>query len=84
MGASRWSLCSAGTSGAHLYLAEEKPDGTIVLTPERPASDGMKRLTAVSVPRWAARLDCVWKASQVRARSRRAPNWSSKLHHDGA
>ena len=33
-------LVLSGHKWAHRYLAEEKPDGTIVLTPQRPASDG--------------------------------------------
>ncbi len=42
-------LVLGGQKWAHRNLAEEKPDGTIVLTPRCPASDGTRRRTGVSV-----------------------------------
>jgi hypothetical protein len=44
------ALVLGGHRWAHRYLAEEKPDGTIVLTPQRPASDKTSMRTGVSVP----------------------------------
>jgi hypothetical protein len=42
-------LVLGGHRWAHRYLAEEKPDGTIVLTPQRPASDKTSRRTGASI-----------------------------------